>query len=90
MERGKVPMHREQTARKTYRCGWECGSKIEPGTFYVRSALPPMTDPNYSEGWWVMTLHGHDRNDCPTYSPDSGSESLRMVDAAESMREAAR
>jgi hypothetical protein len=59
-------LHAERTARKRRACGWECGSPIEPGTRYVRSALPPRTEPNESDHWWTHALHGHTRDDCPT------------------------
>lgn len=55
----------ERTARKRHRCGWECGEPIEPGTRYVRSALPPWTEPNASPQWWTHALHGRSRRDCP-------------------------
>lgn len=58
-------LHRERTARKPYRCGFECGELIEPGTRYVRSAIPPGSDPNYSDEWWTHALHGHSYQDCP-------------------------
>jgi hypothetical protein len=58
-------IHVERTARKRYRCGWDCFEWIEPGTRYVRSSLPPRTDPNGSDEWWVQALHGHTRDACP-------------------------
>lgn len=58
-------LHREATARKRYRCGFECGQPIEPGTRYVRSAIPPRTEPNDSDRWWSHALHGRTFQDCP-------------------------
>lgn len=63
-------LHTERTARKRYRCGWECGAPIEPGTRYVRSALPPWTFPNESGHWWYQALHGHFSDGCPVYQPE--------------------
>jgi len=62
-------LHTELTARKTYRCDWECGTPIKPGQRYVRSSLPPWSEPNFSPHWWTHRLHGHVREDCPTYVP---------------------
>jgi hypothetical protein len=60
-----LSLHVERTARKTHACGWACGVPIEPGTRYVRSSLPPRTDPNDSDHWWTQALHGHRMTDCP-------------------------
>jgi hypothetical protein len=62
-----MALHTVRRARKRHACGWLCGSPIEPGTLYVRSALPPWTEPNESDHWWTHGLHGRDPNDCPTY-----------------------
>jgi hypothetical protein len=60
-------LHTVRRARKQHPCAWKCGSMIEPGTLYVRSAIPPWTELNESDHWWWHSLHGRDPNDCPTY-----------------------
>lgn len=65
-----MPLHTPHVARKRHRCGWECGEPIEPGTAYVRSALPPRTEPNESDHWWTHALHGPYPDDCPVYRPE--------------------
>ena len=62
-------LHTELTARMTHRCDWECGAPIRPGQRYVRAALPPGAEPNEGPRWWISRLHGHVREDCPTYVP---------------------
>lgn len=62
-------LHAERVARKRHVCGWDCGHPIEPGTRYVRSSLPPWTDPNETGSWWTHALHGASRHECPSPSP---------------------
>jgi hypothetical protein len=69
-----MTLYTEQVARERHRCGWDCGSPIEPGTRYVRAALPPGSDPNYAAGWWTLSLHGRQLTDCPTYNPELPSD----------------
>lgn len=59
-------LHTERTARRDYPCSWECGDPIKAGARYVRSALPPWTEPNESDHWWTARLHGHTYYDCPS------------------------
>lgn len=83
-------LHTKQTARKRHRCGWECGSPIEPGTVYIRSAMPPRTDVNTSPHWWTMPLHGATLYDCPTYAgpgpADPRVEASEDIDAIPARR----
>jgi len=57
----------KSTARKRYRCSWDCGSAIEVGQPYVRWALPPWTELNEQDGWQVGAAHGEHTTDCPTF-----------------------
>lgn len=61
-------LHTEHAARKRHHCAWDCGSPIEPGAAYIRSAMPPRTDVNTGDHWWTMPLHGPTQYDCPTYA----------------------
>lgn len=72
---GEIPRGRHHdclytahTARKQHQCLHECGDPIEPGTRYLRSALPPWTDPNESARWWYGAVHGLSFYDCPRYA----------------------
>jgi hypothetical protein len=58
-------LHTRHVARKRHVCGWDCHELIEPGTRYIRSALPPRTDVNESDHWWYQALHGSFPNECP-------------------------
>jgi hypothetical protein len=61
-----MSLRTEHVARRRYLCGWDCGEPIEPGTRYIRSVIPPWTEPNESPHWWTHRLHGPKYGDCPS------------------------
>lgn len=64
-----MSLHVERVARKPHVCGWECGDLIEPGTRYIRSSLPPHTEPFEDCDHWIsQALHGASLYDCPRYA----------------------
>lgn len=67
-------LHVDRVARKQHHCGWDCGDPIEPGQRYIRSAMPPWTEPNESPHWWTAALHGASLYDCPTYKRRDAEE----------------
>jgi hypothetical protein len=66
-------LHVERTAVKRHICGWDCGYPIEPGERYIRSAMPPWTEPNESDHWWTHAIHGPTFYDCPPYRDRAAS-----------------
>jgi hypothetical protein len=64
----------ERVARKQHHCGWDCGDPIKPGERYIRSSMPPWTEPNESPHWRTHALHGADLYDCPTYKRRDAAE----------------
>lgn len=52
-----------RTARTEHRCeSLMCGRVIQPGEKYSRAALPPWTDVNTSDSWWVLKVCLHCRS----------------------------
>jgi hypothetical protein len=56
----------EHTARRDYKCA-TCDGSIPKGSKYVRNALPPWTEANESDRWWVLLTHGKVPDDCPDW-----------------------
>lgn len=63
-----MSLYTEHVASRAYVCDRGCGEPIEPDSRYVRAALPPWAEPNESDGWWTMRLHGRRWEDCPAHT----------------------
>ena len=60
-----MSLYDERRNRKPTRRCERCTERIAVGASYVRAALPPWAEPNESDHWWTLDLHGRHWEDCP-------------------------